>query len=53
VRVVGGALEGSNVNVVEAMVAMIEVSRQFDMQMQMLKNADQNAQAGQKLLSNP
>ena len=52
VKVVGGAIEGSNVNVVEAMVSMIEVSRQFDMQMQMLKNAEQNGQAGQRLLSN-
>lgn len=51
VKVVGGALEGSNVNVVEAMVSMIEVSRQFDMQMQMLKNADQNGQSAQKLLT--
>jgi len=52
VRMVGSALEGSNVNVVEAMVSMIEVSRQFDMQLQMLKNAEQNGQSGQKLLSN-
>jgi flagellar basal-body rod protein FlgF len=51
VKVAGGALEGSNVNVVEAMVSMIEVSRQFDMQMQMLKNADQNGQSAQKLLT--
>ncbi len=52
VRVAGSALEGSNVNVVEAMVSMIAVARQFDAQMQMLKNADQNGQAAQRLLSN-
>lgn len=52
VRVAGGALESSNVNVVEAMVSMIAVARQFDAQMQMLKNAEQNGQAAQRLLSN-
>ena len=30
VRVVQGAVEGSNVNVVESMVGMIEVQRQFE-----------------------
>ena len=51
VKVAAGALEGSNVNPIETMVSMIELARQFDMQMQLLKNADQNAQASQKLLS--
>jgi flagellar basal-body rod protein FlgF len=51
VRVATGALEGSNVNPVETMVSMIELARQFDMQMQLIKNADQNSQASQKLLS--
>src|SRR5690606_493819 len=31
-----GTLEGSNVNVVEAMIGMIAVARQFDMQMKVL-----------------
>jgi flagellar basal-body rod protein FlgF len=44
VRVVGAALEGSNVNVVEAMVGMISASRQFEMQMKMLSTAEQNEQ---------
>jgi flagellar basal-body rod protein FlgF len=51
VKVAAGALEGSNVNPIETMVSMIELARQFDMQMQLLKNADQNGQASQKLLS--
>ncbi len=43
VVLVSGTLEGSNVNVVEAMVSMIENARQFDMQMKMLQNAQSNA----------
>lgn len=50
VTLASGTLEGSNVNVVEAMVAMIALARQFDMQMKMLQNADNNErQAGQIL----
>ncbi|HEX4584443.1 MAG TPA: flagellar basal body rod C-terminal domain-containing protein, partial [Burkholderiaceae bacterium] len=37
-------LEGSNVNVVEAMVGMIAASRQFELQMKMLSTAEQNEQ---------
>lgn len=51
VRVVQGAVEGSNVNVVEAMVGMIEVSRQFEMQMKLLQNAESNEQRASQLLS--
>ena len=46
-----GALEGSNVNVVEALVDMISLSRQFEMHMKMLKNAEGNAQRASVLLS--
>ena len=35
-RVAPGAIEGSNVNVVEALVGMITVARQFDLQMKLL-----------------
>ena len=51
VLLVGGALESSNVNVVEAMVRMIGLSRQFDLNMSMLKNADSNATKANQLLS--
>lgn len=51
VRVVDGALEGSNVNVVEAMVGMIEVARQFEMQMKLLQNTEANDQRAAQLLS--
>ena len=50
VRVAQGALEGSNVNVVEAMVGMIALSRQFEMQMKMMQTAEQNEQRAQTLL---
>ncbi|HUX89168.1 MAG TPA: flagellar basal-body rod protein FlgF [Gallionellaceae bacterium] len=50
VSVSSGHLEGSNVNAVEAMVNMITLARQFDMQMKMLTTADNNSrQAGQIL----
>ena len=51
VKVHGGALEGSNVNAVEAMVSMIALARQFDMQMKMLQNADGNDRKATELLS--
>jgi flagellar basal-body rod protein FlgF len=44
VKVAGGTLEGSNVNVVESMVGMIGAARQFEMQMKMLSSAEQNEQ---------
>jgi flagellar basal-body rod protein FlgF len=44
VKAVDGTLEGSNVNVVEAMVGMIAASRQFELQMKMLSTAEQNEQ---------
>lgn len=51
IQVVAGALEGSNVNVVEAMVGMIAVSRQFEMQMKMIQNAESNETRATSILS--
>ncbi|QID18379.1 flagellar basal-body rod protein FlgF [Nitrogeniibacter mangrovi] len=51
VQVAGGYLEGSNVNVVDQMVNMISLARQFEMQTQMLQKAEANDQAANKLLS--
>jgi flagellar basal-body rod protein FlgF len=51
VKVVGGALETSNVNVVEAMVSMIAVARQYEMSMKMLSSAESGARDANKLLS--
>lgn len=52
VRVVDGAIEGSNVNVVETLVGMISLARQFEMQMKLLQDADQNARQAGRLFSN-
>jgi flagellar basal-body rod protein FlgF len=51
VKLQGGALEGSNVNVVDAMVSMISISRQFDMHMKILQNAEGNERQSSQLLS--
>ena len=51
VTVVSGNLEGSNTNMVESLVNMISLSRQFDMQMKMLTTADDNAKQASGVLS--
>ena len=51
VRLAPGALEGSNVNVVEAMVGMIAAARQYETQIKLLQNAEQNDQRATQLLS--
>ncbi len=50
VRAAGGYLEGSNVNVVDQMVTMIALSRQFEMHTQLLQKAEANDQAANRLL---
>ena len=50
-KIATGALEGSNVSAVEAMVAMISNQRKFDMQMKVITSADENAQRANSLLS--
>lgn len=51
VNIIGGTLEGSNVNTVDAMVTMISLARQFEMQMTMIKNAESNEQKASQILS--
>jgi flagellar basal-body rod protein FlgF len=51
VSLVGGALEGSNVNVIDAMVNMINLGRQFDLQTKLLQNAENNANKAGQLFS--
>lgn len=51
VRVQQGALENSNVNVAEAMVQMIQQNRLFDLNIQMVKVAEQNAKSASSLMS--
>jgi flagellar basal-body rod protein FlgF len=50
-QVQSGALEGSNVNPIEAMVGMIAVARQFEVQMRMLQNGEANDKSAGQLLS--
>ena len=47
----GGYLEGSNVNVVEQMVKMISLARQFEMQTKIIQSAQTNDQAAAQLLT--
>lgn len=51
IKLVSGALEGSNVNAAEAMVAMISNARAFEMQMKVINSANENAQRSHQLLS--
>ncbi len=50
-RIQTGALEGSNVNPIETMVGMIQAARQFESQMRLLQNAENNERTADKLLS--
>jgi flagellar basal-body rod protein FlgF len=51
VHVVSGALEGSNVKSVDAMVTMIELGRQYEMQVKLMKTAEENDADSAKLMS--
>ncbi len=50
VSLISGALEGSNVNAVSAMVEMIELARNFELQTKVMKNADETSGVGAKLM---
>ena len=45
-----GVLESSNVNPSQTLVQMIELSRQYELQVKAIKNADDNAQSAARLL---
>lgn len=51
VHVASGVLEGSNVNTIESMVNMISLARQYDLQVKVMKTAQQNAQASAQLIN--
>jgi len=51
VQVVSGSLETSNVNGAMAIVNMIELSRQFEMQMRTIKWAEENSRSSGSLLN--
>lgn len=50
VQLVQGAVEGSNVNPADALVDMIELSRRYELQVKMMKTADENAQQSATIL---
>ena len=50
VKLVSGMLEGSNVNMAQAMVNMIDLARQYEMQIKLMREAEQNADATRQLL---
>lgn len=50
VELAAGVLEGSNVNPINAMVDMIELARNFELQTKVMKNVDENAGASARLM---
>jgi len=50
VSVISGTIETSNVNAASALVNMIELARQFEMQIKMLKTAEENDAAAAQML---
>lgn len=51
VRVISGALEGSNVNAVDSMVRMIQYARMFETQSKLMQQADANGETTNRLLT--
>lgn len=51
VALAGGALESSNVSATESLVSMISLARQFELQMKLLTQADDNAKRAASLLN--
>lgn len=50
VRIVSGFLEASNVNAVNELVSMLELSRQYEMQVKVMQTVKQNSESSSKLL---
>ena len=51
IEIESGALEGSNVNVAKTLVNMIELARQYEMQVNVIKEADENANAAAQMMN--
>lgn len=52
VKVAGGYLEGSNVNIVEQMVTMISLARQYELNTRLLQTAQDNDKAASQIIGN-
>ncbi len=50
VSIVSGQLEGSNVNAVNEMTSILELARQFDLEVRLMKSAEQNDETATRLL---
>lgn len=50
VRIQSGAIESSNVNAIEAMVNLIQLARQFETQVKVMKSAEENDRAASQLM---
>ena len=50
VKLASGVLEGSNVNSINAMVDMIELARNFELQTKVMKSVEENSAASAKLI---
>lgn len=50
VSLVSGTLENSNVNAVNEMTSILELARQFDLEVRLMKSAEQNDEAASQLL---
>lgn len=50
VRITSGALEQSNVNIAKTLVKMIELSRQYEMQVNVMRTAKEDADAAAQLM---
>ena len=50
IRVFAGSLEGSNVNTVGSLVKMIELARQYERHVKLMKTAEENDQAAAKMI---
>lgn len=51
VKLASGAIENSNVNAVDELVAMISTQRHYDLQIKLMQTASENASAATRLLS--
>ncbi len=50
IRLVSGSLESSNVNSIESMVKMIDLARQFELQVKMMSTSEENDKATASLM---
>ena len=50
VRIASGYLEGSNVNVVDAMVEMISLTRNYELNIKLMQTSERNSEASATLL---